>query len=384
MSQTLRQRLTEVAGLFLKLGMTAFGGPAAHIAMMHDETVKRRQWLGDQEFLDLVGATNLIPGPNSTEMAIHIGFLRAGWPGLITGGLCFIMPAMLIVMLLAWIYVRFGSAPQAGWLLYGVKPVVISIIAQALLTLGQKAVKSLPIALVGLAVLVLYFLGINEIVLLLGSGLLVMVGANLTRSRRQAWGVLLGPLFTGLNLPAFAAPASAPFGLPLLFLTFLKIGSVLYGSGYVLLAFLRADFVVRLGWLTDRQLIDAIAIGQVTPGPVFTTATFIGFVLGGWPGALLATLGIFLPSFIFVAISNPLIPRIRSSAWVSGLLDGVNVASLGLMAAVTWQLGRASLTDLLTGLMALVSFGLLVRFKTNSTWLIAGGALIGLLSAALR
>ena len=378
------QRLTEVAALFLKLGMTAFGGPAAHIAMMHDEIVKRRQWLGDQEFLDLVGATNLIPGPNSTEMAIHIGFLRAGWPGLITGGLCFIMPAMLIVMLLAWIYVRFGSAPQAGWLLYGVKPVVISIIAQALLTLGQKAVKSLPIALVGLAVLVLYFLGINEIVLLLGSGLLVMIGANLTRLRRQTWRVLLGPLFAGLNLPAFAAPASAPFGLPLLFLTFLKIGSVLYGSGYVLLAFLRADFVVRLGWLTDRQLIDAIAIGQVTPGPVFTTATFIGFVLGGWPGALMATLGIFLPSFIFVAISNPLIPRIRSSAWVSGLLDGVNVASLGLMAAVTWQLGRASLTDLLTGLMALVSFGLLVRFKINSTWLIAGGALIGLLSAALK
>jgi chromate transporter len=384
MSLTLRQRLTEVAALFLKLGMTAFGGPAAHIAMMHDETVKRRQWLGDQEFLDLVGATNLIPGPNSTEMAIHIGFLRAGWPGLIAGGLCFIMPAMLIVMLLAWIYVRFGSAPQAGWLLYGVKPVVISIIAQALLTLGQKAVKNLPIALVGLAVLVLYFLGINEIVLLLGSGLLVMVGANLTRLRNQAWGVLLGPLFAGLNLPAFAAPTSAPFGLPLLFLTFLKIGSVLYGSGYVLLAFLRADFVVRLGWLTDRQLIDAIAIGQVTPGPVFTTATFIGFVLGGWPGALLATLGIFLPSFIFVAISNPLIPRIRSSAWVSGLLDGVNVASLGLMAAVTWQLGRASLTDLLTGLMALISFGLLGRFKINSTWLIVGGALIGLLSAALR
>jgi chromate transporter len=384
MNQALMQRLTEVAALFLKLGVTAFGGPAAHIAMMHDETVKRRKWLGDQEFLDLVGATNLIPGPNSTEMAIHIGFLRAGWPGLITGGLCFIMPAMLIVMLLAWIYVRFGSAPQAGWLLYGVKPVIISIIAQALLTLGQKAVKNLPIALVGLAVLVLYFLGINEIVLLVGTGLLVMVGANLQRLRKQAWGVLLGPLLTGLNLSAFAAPASAPFSLPLLFLTFLKIGSVLYGSGYVLLAFIRADFVVRLGWLTDRQLIDAIAIGQVTPGPVFTTATFIGFILGGWWGALLATLGIFLPSFIFVAISNPLIPRIRSSAWVSGLLDGVNVASLGLMAAVTWQLGRASLTDPLTVLMALISFGLLGRFKINSTWLIAGGALIGLLSAALK
>ena len=383
MSQTLSQRLTEVAALFLKLGITAFGGPAAHIALMHDETVKRSKWLNDQEFLDLVGATNLIPGPNSTEMAIHIGFLRAGWLGLMVGGICFILPAMLIVMVLAWVYVRFGSMPQAEWLLYGVKPVVIAIIVQALWNLGQKAVKSPFIAVVGLAVLVLYFFGINEILLLFAGGLLVMIGANIQRLRKHATEVLLAPL-AGLNILAPSALASIPFGLPLLFLTFLKIGAVLYGSGYVLLAFLRADFVVRFGWLTDQQLIDAVAIGQVTPGPVFTTATFIGFILGGAPGALLATLGIFLPSFIFVAISNPLIPRIRNSAWVSGLLDGVNVTSLGLMAAVTWQLGRASLTDPLTLLIALASLGLLFRFKVNSTWLIASGAIIGLVKAAIR
>jgi len=382
--QPLSQRLAEIATLFLKLGITAFGGPAAHIAMMHDEVVKRRKWLDDQQFLDMLGATNLIPGPNSTEMAIHVGFLRAGWLGLIVGGVCFILPAMLIVMVLAWVYVQFGSTPQAERLLYGVKPVVIAIIVQALWNLGQKAVKSSLIAVVGLAVLVLYFFGINEIALLFAGGLLVMIGVNIRRLRKQAMGVFLVPPFAGLNMLASSALVSIPFGLPLLFLTFLKIGAVLYGSGYVLLAFLRADFVVRFGWLTDQQLIDAVAIGQVTPGPVFTTATFIGFILDGTPGALLATLGIFLPSFIFVAISNPLIPRIRRSAWVSGLLDGVNVASLGLMAAVTWQLGRASLTDLLTVLIALISFGLLIRFKVNSTWLIVGGAIIGVLNAAIR
>ncbi len=378
-----RQRLAEVAKLYLKLGITAFGGPAAHIAMMHDETVKRRKWLNDQEFLDLVGATNLIPGPNSTEMAIHVGFLRAGWPGLIIGGLCFILPAMLIVIALAWVYVNFGATPQAGRLLYGIKPVIIAIIVQALWVLGQKAVKGPLTAVVGLAVLALYFFGVNEIVLLFAGGLLAMTGSNLRRLRKQVQGGFLVPAMTGLNMLAPSALAATPFGLPLLFVTFFKIGAVLFGSGYVLLAFLRADFVVRFGWLTDHQLIDAIAIGQVTPGPVFTAATFIGFILAGVPGALLATLGIFLPSFIFVAVSNPLIPRIRSSAWVSGLLDGVNAASLGLMAAVTWQLGRASLTDPLAVLIALIAFGLLARFKINSTWLIAGGAIIGFLSATL-
>ena len=383
MNQPLSSRLAQVGRLFLKLGLTAFGGPAAHIAMMHDETVRQRQWLNDQEFLDLVGATNLIPGPNSTEMAIHIGFLRAGWPGLIVGGLCFILPAVLIVMALAWTYTRFGTLPQVEWLLYGVKPVVISIIVQALWNLGRKAVNNPLAAATGLAILVLYFLGINELVLLFAGGLFVMAAMNLRRLRWHNASDLLMPLI-GWPLLAFPTLVIMPFSLPVLFLTFLKIGSILYGSGYVLLAFLRADFVVRLGWLTDRQLIDAIAIGQVTPGPVFTTATFIGFILGGVPGALFATLGIFLPSFVFVALSNPLIPRIRNSAWVSGFLDGVNVASLGLMAAVTLQLGRASFTDLLAILIALASLGLLLRFKINSTWLIVSGAIMGLLSAALR
>ncbi len=374
------QKLTEVAKLFLKLGTIAFGGPAAHIAIMHDETVKKRKWLNDQEFLDLVGATNLIPGPNSTEMAIHIGFLRAGWLGLIIGGLCFIVPAMLIVLLLAWVYVRFGAMPQTKWLLYGIKPVVIAIIIQALWNLGQKAVKGPLTGFVAFIVLVLYFAGANEIALLFAGGLIVMLVANFQQLRRWVWGTFLVPL-GGMGI---LSQVSIPFSLPSLFLTFLKIGAVLYGSGYVLLAFLRADFVVRFGWLTDQQLIDAIAIGQVTPGPLFTTATFIGFILGGLPGALLATLGIFLPSFVFVAISNPLIPRIRNSPWFGGLLDGVNVASLSLMAAVTWQLGRASLTDPITILIAFVSLVLLMRSKVNSTWLIVGGALIGLLIAAFR
>jgi chromate transporter len=383
LSQPLSKRLAEVAALFLKLGFTAFGGPAAHIAMLHDETVVRRKWLSDQEFLDLVGATNLIPGPNSTEMAIHVSFLRAGWPGLIVGGLCFITPAMLMVMALAWAYVQFGSTPQAEWLLYGIKPVVIAIIAQALWNLGRKAVKGLAFAVLGLAVLALYFLGVDEIALLLIGGLIAMIGMNLRRLRKPGLGAFFLLPLAGMNTIAASALAAIPVSLSLLFLTFLKIGSILYGSGYVLLAFLRADFVVRLGWLTDQQLIDAVAIGQVTPGPVFTTATFIGYVLGGVPGALLGTLGIFLPSFIFVAISNPLIPRVRNSTWVSGLLDGVNVASLSLMTAVTWQLGRASLIDPLTILIALASLGLLLRFKLNTTWLIAGGALLGLLKAEI-
>jgi chromate transporter len=383
MSRASTGRATEVAALFLKLGITGFGGPAAHIAMMHDETVVRRKWLSDQQFLDLVGATNLIPGPNSTEMAIHVGFLRAGWPGLIAGGVCFILPAMLIVMGLAWAYTRFGSTPQAEWLLYGVKPVVIAVIAQALWKLGQKAVKSPLLAGVGVGVLVLYFLGVNEIALLLAGGLLVMIGANIQRLRESTLGSLLVPPVVASSILAAPALAFTPFSLPLLFLAFLKIGAVMYGSGYVLLAFLHTDFVVRLGWLSDQQLLDAVAIGQVTPGPLFTTATFVGFILGGVPGALLATLGIFLPSFILVAISNPLIPRMRSSAWISGLLDGVNVAALGLMAAVTWHLGKASLIDPLTVVIALVSLGLLVRFKVNATWLIAGGAIVGLLRGAL-
>jgi len=289
------------------MGFTAYGGPAAHIGMFHDEVVKRRKWLTDQEFLDLIGATNLIPGPNSTEMAIHIGYLRAGWPGLILGGACFIVPAMLIVIALAAVYVRYGSTPQVEWLLYGIKPVVIAIIIQALWSLGKKAVKNWLLAFTGAAVLVLYFLGVNEIPLLAAGGLFIMLATNVQRLKKPDKISLLLPLAGWsrlarkaasqlVSLETLLAPITAvSFSLRQMFLTFLKIGAVLYGSGYVLLAFLRSDFVVRLGWITDQQLLDAVAIGQVTPGPLFTTATFIGYILGGTPGALLATLGIFLP-----------------------------------------------------------------------------------------
>jgi chromate transporter len=376
MDRSPRQRLLEVVRLFLRLGLTAYGGPAAHIAMMHDEVVKRRKWLTEQEFLDLLGATNLIPGPNSTEMAIHISFLRAGWPGLMLGGAGFILPPMLAVLVLAWVYVRYGTTPTAEWLLYGVKPVVIAIILQALWNLGRKALKGPLLGLIGVIVLSLFALEVNELVLMIGAGLVVMAARNVPSfSRNDA--AAASPFLLGLGLPALA---SAPVSLPLLFLIFLKVGAVLYGSGYVLLAFLRADLVTRLGWLTDQQLLDAITIGQLTPGPVFTTATFIGYVLGDLPGALLATLGIFLPSFIFVAVSNPIIPRLRSSAWAGGFLDGVNAAALGLMAAVTWQLGRASLVDIPTIGLALMAAVLLFRFKVNSVWLILGGAVIGWLA----
>lgn len=376
-------RLREIVGLFLRLGATAFGGPAAHIALMHSEVVERRKWLTEQQFLDLLGATNLIPGPNSTEMAIHLGYLRAGLPGLVAAGISFILPAMLIVMGMAWIYLRYGSTPQAAWLLYGIKPVIIAVILQALLGLGRSAVKDRLTAVIGLAVFVLYLLGINELILLFASGVLVMLIRN--------WQHLCSRKMTGVKsllpfLPAVStfAVSAVPFSLPVLFFTFLKIGSILYGSGYVLLAFLRADFVQRLGWLTETQLIDAIAVGQVTPGPVFTTATFIGYLLGGVPGAVLATLGIFLPAFIFVVITNPYIPRLRQSRWAGALLDGVNVASLGLMAGVTLQLGQASLIDPLTIVMMILAVVVLVRYKINATWLVLAGAAVGLVRLALR
>jgi chromate transporter len=380
MNPFLSPALREVIGLFFKLGFTAFGGPAAHVSIMHDEVVTRRKWLTDQEFLDLLGAINLIPGPNSTEMAIHLGYRRAGWPGLIAGGVCFVLPATLIVLALAWAYVRLGVLPETSGVLYGVKPVVIAIIIQALWTLGRKALRSIPLAAVAAVVLGLYFLGINEIALLFGGGLALMVARNWGRLRGRMAGIALLPV---ANAGLLMSASATSFSLPLLFLTFLKIGSVMYGSGYVLLAFLRADLVVRYGWLTDQQLLDAIAIGQVTPGPLFTTATFIGYTLGGVPAALLATLGIFLPSFVFVAISYPFIPRMRRSPWLSALLDGVNAAALGLMAAVTWQIGRASLVDPLTVIVALAALVLLLRFRVNSTWLIAGGAALGLLRVLL-
>ncbi len=368
-----RDRLIEVTTLFLRLGLTAFGGPAAHIAIMHDEVVNRRHWVDEQGFLDLLGAANLIPGPTSTEMAIYLGFRRVGWAGLALGGACFILPAMLIVLGLAWAYVHFGSSGNADRLLYGILPVVIAIIAQALWGLGRKAIKGWPTVVVGLAVTALYFLGVNVLVLLVAAGVAVTLYQNWQKIRQLRPAVFLPAVLTGL--PA----ALIPFSLPLLFLTFLKVGAVLYGSGYVLLAFLRADLVVHLGWLTDRQLLDAIAVGQITPGPVFTTATFIGYVLGGVPGAVLATAGIFLPSFFFVAASSLVIPRLRQSPWAGAALDGVNAASLGLMLGVTLQIATSALVDPLTIGIAIVALLVSLRFKLNSTWLIAGGAAISVL-----
>lgn len=366
----------DVLRLALRLGFTAFGGPAAHIALLHDEVVRRRQWLTEEHFLDLLGATNLIPGPNSTEMVIHVGQVRAGWRGLIAGGLGFILPAAAMVLALAWAYVRYGTLPAAEWLLYGIKPVIIAVVAQALWGLGRTALKGPLLLAVAAAALVLYLLGGNELALLFGGGLLVLIARRLWRPG-QAATALAVPL--AAPLAGWLQPGAGPVDLRLLFLLFLKIGSVLYGSGYVLLAFLRNDFVVRLGWLTHQQLLDAVAVGQFTPGPVFTTATFIGYVLGGVPGAVLATVGIFLPSFVFVAAVNPLVPRLRHSPVMSALLDGVNAAALGLMAAVTWELGRAALVDGVTLLLALAAALLLFRFKVNSTWLVLGGGVFALL-----
>lgn len=372
-TEPLAERLRDVFLVFLKLGLTAFGGPAAHVGLFHDEIVRRRRWLNDQEFLDLLGATNLIPGPNSTEMAIHVGRLRAGWLGLIAGGVGFILPAMLLVMALAAVYVRFGATPQVNWLLLGIKPVIIAIVAQALWALGQKALTDrVTMAAAGLA-LALALVGVNELALLFGITLAVMLIRNW-----RFWPRAAGALALPWGLSWMVAAGAAPFTLTRLFLTFLKIGSVLYGSGYVLFAFVRADFVLRLGWLSDRQLIDAIAVGQVTPGPLFTTATFIGYLLGGAAGAVLATVGIFLPAFVFVAISGPLIPRLRASPWAGALLDGANAASLGLMAAVTWQLARAAFSDWFTVGLGLLSALLLLRFRIPTTWLLLGGAAAGL------
>jgi chromate transporter len=371
--------MRELFGLFLRLGFTAFGGPAAHIAMMREEVVVKRGWLGEQEFLDLLGTTNLIPGPNSTEMAHHIGYLRGRWRGMLVAGVSFIAPATLIVMLIAYFYVRYSSLPQVEALLYGIKPVVIAIIAQALWSLGHQALKNIWLIILSLLVLLLYFLGVNEILLLLGAGLFFVLFKSLNNLRRLNIHNFFPPLFP----ITLAMMAGAPFSLVGLFLIFLKIGSVLYGSGYVLLVFLRADFVERLGWLTDRQLLDAVAIGQFTPGPLFTTATFIGYILGGVPAALLASIGIFLPSFIFVLVSNPWIAKLRESVTASAFLDGVNASALALMAVVTWQLGLASIVDLPTIALALLALILLIRFRLNSAWLVLGGGAAGLFLSLL-
>ena len=334
----------------------------------------------DQHFLDLVGATNLIPGPNSTEMAIHIGYGRAGWRGLLAAGLCFIMPAVLIVLALAWAYVEYGSTPQGNALMVGIKPVIIAIVIQALYRLVPSALKSPILIAVGITALALYLLGVNELLILFGGALLI-VAIQAVRRFPQAAAALL-PL-VGIRggmvqqvVQQIAGGDAAPLGP--LFLVFLKAGALLYGSGYVLLAFLRNDLVVNYGWLTEQQLLDAIAIGQFTPGPVFTTATFIGYTLAGVPGAIAATVGIFLPSFCFVALLARIMPHIRKSPWSAAFLDGVNVTALGLMAGVTWQLGRAAIVDIPTALLALVATVLLFRFKINSAWLVLAGGVVGL------
>jgi len=380
--------LREVALLFLRLGLTAFGGPAAHIAMFRDEVVTRRQWVTDAEFLDMMAAANLIPGPNSTETAIHLGFRRAGWAGLVAAGVCFILPAFVIVLAIAMLYARYGTTSAAESLLYGIEPVVVAVILQAVWGLGRTAIRPWLPGIVAVAAFGLYFVGVHELLLLAAGGVLVMLARNGRRLGGDLpnrptmlllglWGDLANRP-TGEWLVLATQAAAVPVTLTTLFLSFLKIGSVLYGSGYVLVAFLQSEFVERLGWITSSQLLDAVAIGQFTPGPVFTTATFIGYQVAGVPGAVLATVGIFLPGFVFVAITNPFIPRMRRSPWLSALLDGVVAASLGLMAAVTVELARQSIVDVPTALLLLAAAVLLIRFRVNSTWLILGGAVVGL------
>ncbi len=360
-----RATLLELARVFLKLGTVAFGGPAAHIAMMEDEIVRRRAWLSREEFLDLIAATNLIPGPNSTEMAIHVGRRRAGLPGLLVAGACFIAPAVVIVGAIAWAYVRFGGLPQATGFLYGVKPVVIAVMIQAMWRLARTAIKSGASAAVAAAAVIASVLGANELVILLGAGTAMIAIATGRRVFLAA-------------AAASGAAAGQAFGVMPLFLFFLKVGSVLFGSGYVLVVFLRADLVERWHWLTEAQLLDAVAVGQITSGPVFTSATFIGYLLGGTAGAGVATLGIFLPAFVFVALSAPLVPILRSRPAAGAFLDGVVVASLGLMAVVTTRLGRSALPDLPAIAITMVSGALLLRYRLNSAWLVAAGAMIGL------
>ncbi len=388
-----RGSLAELALFFLRLGTTAFGGPAAHVAMMEDELVRRRKWLSREKFLDLLGASNLIPGPSSSELAIHIGYLRAGWMGLVVGGVCFILPAAILVACIAWAYVRFGHLPAVSALLYGVKPVVVAVILQALWGLGRTAVKSSLLAAAGVICVALSFLGVNALLILAGTGTIVACAHAFLQARKEHRAAGPGTLlllrrglrlkmtklfpFVGAGAATTLAPGLVP-GIWALFLVFLKIGFVVFGSGYVLLAFLRTDLVVHKAWVTDAQLVDAVAIGQITPGPVFTTATFLGYLLRGPVGAVTATVGIFLPAFVLVAISGPLIPHIRRSATAGAFLDGVNVASLALMAAVSYQLGRSAIVDWLTVSLAITSAILLLRFRINSAWLVLGGALIGI------
>jgi chromate transporter len=369
--------LAEVARLFGRMGLTAFGGPAAHISMMHDEVVTRRGWLDDRRFLDLMGVTNLIPGPNSTEMAMHVGHERAGRRGLFTAGVSFIVPAALITLAFAWAYVEFGATPGGEAILYGIEPVVVVIIAQALAKLGPSAIQGWLTGAIAVAAVITYVVGVNELLILAAGAGLVLVLRTSIRSD------LLALAAVGAGGWATAEVAGTDqISLGRLFLVFLEVGAFLYGSGYVLVAFLQHDLVDQLGVLTQDQLLDAVAIGQLTPGPVFTTATFIGYVLAGLPGAVVATVGIFLPAFVFVAAVTPLVRRVRDRMWTAALLDGVTAAALGLMAGVTLQLSSDALIDAFTVGIAAVAALLLWRFRINSAWLILGGGLAGLAAEA--
>ncbi|MFN6476097.1 chromate efflux transporter [Nostoc sp. DedQUE07] len=396
MTNSAPSRLGELANLFFKLGVIGFGGPVAHIAMIEDEVVKRRQWLTREHFLDLLGATNLIPGPNSTEMAIHIGYIYAGWLGLIVSGVCFVLPAVLITGGFAWVYVAYGTLPQITPLLYGIKPAVLAIIINALWGLAKKAVKTRQLLVIAFAVALLTLLfKLNEVIALLIGGLLGMVwlhsGEKNDKPGDKA-NFLIASLSTGATLKASAVLATsvaaastvANVSLWQLGWFFLKVGSVLFGGGYLLVAFLQGGLVQEYGWLTQQQLLDAIAIGQFTPGPVLSTATFIGYVIAGIPGAIVATIGIFLPSFVFVAALNPLIPRLRASSWTRAFLDAVNVSAVALMVVTTLQLGTATLTlpqapfvDFLGLAIAIVCAILAIHFRINAAWLVFGSAFIG-------
>jgi chromate transporter len=347
--------LLEVVKLMFWLGLTAFGGPAAHIALLREAVVKRRGWVTEARFLDYLGLVNLIPGPNSTEMVMHVSLERAGWRGLLLGGAAFIVPAASLTLLFAVLFERFGSSPIGTGVLIGVYPVVIAVVAQAIWGLASAALKHSSLIMAAALACVGYVLGLNELLILI-----VIAGAHFALTRG-----------------ASKLRALEPITLTAILLLFLKIGATLYGSGYVLLAYLKNEFVLR-GWLTEAQLLAAVAIGQVTPGPVFSSATFVGYLMAGIPGAILATIGIFAPAFFFVWITHPLLERLRQLEWTSKLLDAVNAAALGLMLGVTITLARDALRDVPTVLIALVSSVLLVRFKVNSTWLVLGGAMLGL------
>lgn len=363
--------LKDLAKLFLKLGIIGFGGPAAHIAMMQKEVVAEKKWLTDQEFLDLIGATNLIPGPNSTEMAIHIGRERAGWKGLIVAGLCFIFPAVIITGIFAWLYKEYGQLPEVSPFIYGIKPAIIAIIIGAAFPLAKKSVKTFPLAAVGGIVLLCSFFKINEIVLMFGAGLLILI-IEYQRNKKLNNFIFISPLQFLLS------DASSLLNLKL-FWIFLKIGAILYGSGYVLFAFLDTELVSR-GIITRQELIDAVAVGQFTPGPVFSSVTFIGYQINGLSGALVSTLAIFLPSFIFVALSGPFVNKMRNSATFSSFLNGVNVASVALILSVCITMGIDSITDWKTILIACISIAVVFRLKKiNSAFVVIGGALLGYL-----